>query len=80
MPMRSSSSDPWSMVRLAGALYADGHGPREVFRLCYGAAFPEEFFLLAKAGPDTLGLPGGIYQPAVGIGRPAGPGRSDSQP
>ncbi|MGW1598251.1 hypothetical protein [Streptomyces sp. NPDC002343] len=53
---RSSRDDYTSMVLLARALYTRGLGPREVVRECYGVDFPEEFFVLAEAGPVSLDL------------------------
>ena len=52
----ASRADYASMVRLALALYEDGLKPREVLRECYGVEFPEEFFVIAEAGPFTLDL------------------------
>ncbi|WP_214411683.1 hypothetical protein [Sphaerisporangium fuscum] len=53
---QSSPDDYTSMADLARALYSQGLGPREVIRECYGADFPEEFFVLAAADPVSLDL------------------------
>ncbi|GAB3452167.1 hypothetical protein [Actinophytocola sediminis] len=47
----ASRGDYASMARLASALQADGQGPREVLRQCYGVDFPVEFFVVAEAKP-----------------------------
>ncbi|MER6140621.1 hypothetical protein ABT174_11230 [Streptomyces sparsogenes] len=52
----SSRDDYASMASLARALYPRGLSPREVVRECYGVGFPEEFFVLADAGPHSLDL------------------------
>lgn len=53
----AARDDYASTARLARALYAAGLGPREVVRDCYdGVGFPEEFFVLADAGPVSLDL------------------------
>lgn len=54
--VRASRSDYESMARLAKELLQQGRSPREVLRLMYGVEFPEEFLLLAQAGPWNLGL------------------------
>jgi hypothetical protein len=45
----ASRGDYASMARLASALYAQGLGPREVLRECYGVGLPEELFVIAGA-------------------------------
>ncbi|WP_432968497.1 ankyrin repeat domain-containing protein [Dactylosporangium sp. CA-233914] len=54
---RASRGDYESMSRLARALYAAGNGPRDVLAECFGTAYPEEFFVIADAGPYQT-LPG----------------------
>lgn len=44
---RASRADYHSLAVLARALYAEGLGPREVLRECYGVDFPAEFFVVA---------------------------------
>ncbi|WP_189160522.1 hypothetical protein [Lentzea pudingi] len=51
-----SRADYASMARLARALHDEGLNPREVLRQCYRVEFPEEFFVIAEAGPFTLDL------------------------
>lgn len=45
---RASRADYRSLAVLARALYAEGLGPREVLRECYGVDFPAEFFVAAE--------------------------------
>ncbi|GAA0268829.1 hypothetical protein GCM10009527_076380 [Actinomadura nitritigenes] len=52
----ASRADFHSMALLARALYQAGLGPRQVLRECYGVDFPDEFFVIAEAGPHELEL------------------------
>jgi hypothetical protein len=50
----ATRGDYASMARFARALYADGLGPREVLRQCYGVDFPGEFWVTV---PERLATP-----------------------
>jgi hypothetical protein len=69
---RASRGDYRSMARLARGLYATGLGRREVLAECFGAAFPDEFFVIVDANPHdaTLGDPTNLpWELAVSLER-----------
>ena len=80
----TSTLDYAAMVRLARAAYGLGYRPEAVIELCYGVAFPREFFVIAEAkrrGEEPYGtyprLPWQLTIPLAEGGPPLEPTESD---